>query len=91
MEISHKQNDSRKVEEHQDTTEEIVRKSRKSKYIASQKIEEGETSVERHERMPLQMLQKRQKVFTRCSQETLLDKADRDPKYNKGLTNALVI
>ena len=41
--------------------EEIVRKSRKNKYIASQKIEIGETSVERPERMLLQMLQKRQK------------------------------
>ena len=41
--------------------EEIVRKSRKDKYIASQKIEIGETSVERPERMPLQMLQKHQK------------------------------
>ena len=56
--------------------EEIVRKSRKDKYIASQKIEIGETSVESpeltapittederlgHKRMPLQMLQKRQK------------------------------
>ena len=56
--------------------EEIVRKSRKDKYIASQKIEIGETSVERpelaapittedgstgHKRMLLQMLQKRQK------------------------------
>ena len=41
--------------------EEIVRKSRKDKYIVSQKIEIGETSVERPKRMPLQMLQKRQK------------------------------
>ena len=56
--------------------EEIVRKSRKDKYIASQKIEIGETSFERpeltapitiedgrssHKRMPLQMLQKHQK------------------------------
>ena len=56
--------------------EEIVRKSRKDKYIASQKIEIGETSFERpeltapittederlgHKRMPLQMLQKCQK------------------------------
>ena len=41
--------------------EEIVRKSRKDKYIASQKKEIGETSVERTERMPLQMHQKRQK------------------------------
>ena len=41
--------------------EEIVRKSRKDKYIANQKIEIGETSVQRPERMPLQMLQKRQK------------------------------
>ena len=56
--------------------EEIVRKSRKDKYIASQRIEIGETSVERpeltapittedgstgHKRMPLQMLQKCQK------------------------------
>nr|POF24995.1 hypothetical protein CFP56_45637 [Quercus suber] len=76
MEISHKQNDSCKVEEHQDTMEEIVRKSRKDKYIASQKTKIGETSIERleltapittedgrpgHKRMPLQMLQKRQK------------------------------
>ena len=45
----------------QDTTEEIVRKSRKDKYIVSKKIEIGETSVERPERMPLQMLQKGQK------------------------------
>ena len=56
--------------------EEIVKKSRKDKYIASQQIEIGETSVERpeltapittederlgHKRMPLQMLQKRPK------------------------------
>ena len=56
--------------------EEIVRKSRKDKYIASQKIEIGETFVERpeltapittkdgrpgHKRLPLQMHQKRQK------------------------------
>ena len=41
--------------------EETVRKSRKDKYIASQKIEIGETSVERPERMLLQILQKRQK------------------------------
>ena len=41
--------------------EEIVRKSRKDNYIANQKIEIGETFVERPERMPLQMLQKRQK------------------------------
>ena len=56
--------------------EESVRKSRKDKYIASQKIKIGETSFERPEltapittkdgrtgrkRMPLQMLQKRQK------------------------------
>ncbi|KAK9996816.1 hypothetical protein SO802_021502 [Lithocarpus litseifolius] len=74
VETSHQQNDSRKVEEHQDTIEEIVRKSRKDKYIANQKIEIGETSVERpelttpttteggrtgHKRKPLQMLQKR--------------------------------
>ena len=45
----------------QDTTEEIVRKSRKDKYIVSKKIEIGETSVERPDRMLLQMLQKRQK------------------------------
>ena len=45
----------------QDTTEEIVRKSRKDKYIVSKKIEIGETFVERPKRMPLQMLQKRQK------------------------------
>ncbi|KAK7832627.1 hypothetical protein CFP56_026247 [Quercus suber] len=49
MEISHKLNDTRKVEEHQGTMEKIVRKSRKDKYIASQKIEIGETSVERPE------------------------------------------
>ena len=56
--------------------EEIVRKSRKDKYIASQKIEIGQTSVERPQlttpistedgrigdkRMPLQTLQKCQK------------------------------
>ena len=56
----------------QDTTEEIVRKSRKDKYIVSKKIEIGETSVEKpeltapittkdgrtgHKRMLLQMLQ----------------------------------
>ena len=43
--------------------EEIVRKSRKDKYIANKKkIKEiGETSVERPERMPLQIHQKRQK------------------------------
>ena len=56
--------------------EEIVRKLRKDKYIASQKIEIEETSIERpeltipittedgrpgHKRMPLQMLQKHQK------------------------------
>ena len=55
--------------------EEIIRKSRKDKYIASQIIEIGETSIERlelnapitaedgstdHKRMPLQMLQKGQ-------------------------------
>ena len=55
--------------------EEIVRKSRKDKYIASQKIEIGETSFERpeltapittedgrsgHKRTLLQMLPKRQ-------------------------------
>ena len=55
--------------------EEIVRKSRKDKYITSQKIEIGETSFEipeltapittkdgrpSHKRTPLQMLQKRQ-------------------------------
>ena len=60
----------------QDILEEIVRKPKKDKYIASQKIEIGETSVERpeltaptttedgrtgHKRMPLQMLPKRQK------------------------------
>ncbi|XP_050287962.1 uncharacterized protein LOC126726680 [Quercus robur] len=61
MEVLHKQKDSSKVEEHQETMEEIVRKSRKDKYIANQKIEIGETSVQRPERMPLQMLQKRQK------------------------------
>ncbi|KAK7859796.1 hypothetical protein CFP56_002134 [Quercus suber] len=49
MEISHKQNDSHKVEEHRDIMEEIVRKSRKEKYIANQKIEIGETSIERPE------------------------------------------
>ena len=42
--------------------EEIVRKSRKDKYIAYQKKKEiGETSVERLERMLLQMHQKHQK------------------------------
>ena len=41
--------------------EEIVRKSKKDKYIASKKKEIGETFVERPKRMPLQMLQKRQK------------------------------
>ncbi|XP_050261730.1 uncharacterized protein LOC126716094 [Quercus robur] len=61
MEVLHKQKDSSKVEEHQETMEEIVRKSRKDKYIANQKIEIGETSVQRPERMPLQMLQKRPK------------------------------
>ncbi|KAF3968785.1 hypothetical protein CMV_007371 [Castanea mollissima] len=61
IEISHEQNDSCKVEEHQDTMEEIVKKSRKDKYIASPKTEIGQTSVERPERIPLQMLQKRQK------------------------------
>ncbi|XP_050288069.1 uncharacterized protein LOC126726764 [Quercus robur] len=60
-EISHKQKDASKVAEHQDTMEEIVKKSRKERYIASQKIEIGETSAQRPERMPLQMLQKRQK------------------------------
>ena len=60
----------------QDTIEKIVRKSRKGKSIASQKIEIGQTSVERPQliavvttkveetddkSMPLQMLQKRQK------------------------------
>ena len=41
--------------------EEIVRKWRKDKYIANQKIEIGETFVERLERMPLQIHQKHQK------------------------------
>ena len=41
--------------------EEIVRKSRKDKYIASQKKEIGEISVERPERMLFQMHQKRRK------------------------------
>ena len=59
----------------EDTIEEIVRKSRKDKSIASQKIEIGQTFVERPQltvvittedektddkSMPLQMLQKRQ-------------------------------
>ena len=59
----------------QDTIEEIVKKSRKGKSIASQKIEIGQTFVERPQliaavtieveetddkSMPLQMLQKRQ-------------------------------
>ncbi|KAM3685740.1 hypothetical protein ACJW31_11G140800 [Castanea mollissima] len=61
IEISHERNDSCKVEEHQDTIEEIVKKSRKDKYIASPKTEIGQTSVERPERIPLQMLQKCQK------------------------------
>ena len=41
--------------------EEIVRKSKQEKYITSQEKEIGETSVERLERMLLQMHQKRQK------------------------------
>ncbi|KAL4625797.1 hypothetical protein ACB092_05G050300 [Castanea dentata] len=41
MKISHKQNDSGKVEEHQDTMEKIVKKSRKDKYIANPKTEIG--------------------------------------------------
>ena len=42
--------------------EEIVRKSKKDRYIASKKKKEiGETSVERPEKMLLQMHQKRQK------------------------------
>ena len=60
----------------QDSIGEIVRKSRKGKSIASQKIEIGQTFVERplliaavtteveeidDKRMPLQMLQKHQK------------------------------
>ncbi|KAM4072485.1 hypothetical protein ACB094_11G141100 [Castanea mollissima] len=45
----------------QDTIEEIVKNSRKDKYIASPKAEIGQTSVERPERIPLQMLQKCQK------------------------------
>ena len=45
----------------QDTIEEIVRKSKQEKYITSQEKEIGETSVERPERMLLQMHQKRQK------------------------------
>ncbi|KAL0006616.1 hypothetical protein SO802_008118 [Lithocarpus litseifolius] len=48
-EISHQHNSSHEVEEYQDTMEENVRKSRKDKYTASQKIEIGETSVERPE------------------------------------------
>ncbi|KAM4072487.1 hypothetical protein ACB094_11G141100 [Castanea mollissima] len=44
-----------------DTIEEIVKNSRKDKYIASPKAEIGQTSVERPERIPLQMLQKCQK------------------------------
>ncbi|XP_050289755.1 uncharacterized protein LOC126727899 [Quercus robur] len=54
MEVLHKQKDSSKVEEHQETMEEIVRKSRKDKYTANQKIEIGETYVQRPERMPLE-------------------------------------
>ncbi|KAL0011772.1 hypothetical protein SO802_006880 [Lithocarpus litseifolius] len=65
-------------QQEEDTMEEIVRKSRKDKYIASQNIEIGETSIERpelttptttedgrtgHKKMSLQMLQKRQKGF----------------------------
>ena len=60
----------------QDTIKEIVRKSRKDKSIANQKIEIGRTSIERPQliaaittedektddkSLPLQMLQKRQK------------------------------
>ena len=41
--------------------EEIVRKSKKDKYIANEKKEIGETSVERPEKILLQMHQKRQK------------------------------
>ncbi|XP_075634328.1 uncharacterized protein LOC142606855 [Castanea sativa] len=67
---------SHKVERDQDTIEEIVRKSRKGKSIANQKIEIGQTSVERPQliaavttkveetddkSVPLQMLQKHQK------------------------------
>ena len=63
--------------------EEIVRKSRKDKYIASQKIEIGETSFERPEltapittedgrpgykRTPLQMLQKGKTVLSNLNQ-----------------------
>ena len=64
----------------QDKIEEIVRKSRKDKFIASQKIELGQTFVERPQlttaittkdektddkSMLLQMLQKRQRVLSR--------------------------
>ncbi|KAL4651817.1 hypothetical protein ACB092_01G188500 [Castanea dentata] len=67
---------SHKVERDQDTIEEIVRKSWKGKSITSQKIEIGQTSVERPQliaavttkveetddkSVPVQMLQKRQK------------------------------
>ena len=41
--------------------EEIVKKIKEGQVHASQKIEIGETSVQRPERMPLQMLQQRQK------------------------------
>nr|XP_023891940.1 uncharacterized protein LOC112003945 [Quercus suber]POE61361.1 hypothetical protein CFP56_40968 [Quercus suber] len=73
---------SHKVERHQDTIEEIVRKSRKGKSVASQKIEIGQTSVERPQliafviteveetndkSMPLQMLQKHQKGSKRIA------------------------
>ena len=65
--------------------EEIVRKSRKDKYIASQKIETGETSFERpeltasittedgrpgHKRMLLQMLQKCQNGTKQIASKT---------------------
>ena len=63
--------------------EEIVKKSRKDKYIASQQIEIGETSVERpgltapittederlrHKRMPLQCFKNIKRVLSKLHQ-----------------------
>ena len=48
--------------------EEIVRKSRKDKYIASQKKEIRETSVERPERMPLQIIKNVKRVLSKLHQ-----------------------
>ena len=48
--------------------EEIVRKSRKDKYIASQKKEIRETSVERPERMLLQIIKNVKRVLSKLHQ-----------------------